>query len=177
MVTPAATSWSSSGPVVNALDTTLSSGVPAGSLTGAKVESDGQPIVVLVNESNVYNRAASYSGFAAGSDEVRTPIVMKRYFDYNSSVTCQNVGGSATTMTLTYAGNGTPSVSPSIAAGGTHLFYQPTETQLSDGFIGSATITSSGAVPIVCVVNQDINEGALATSIQDQLYAYNGINP
>jgi len=156
---------------------TPASGVPAGSLTGAKVESSGQPIVVLVNESNAFNRAASYSGFASGSDEVRAPIVLKRYFDYNSSVTCQNVGGSATTMTLLYAGNGTPTVSPSIAAGATHLFYQPSDTQISDGFIGSATITSSGAVPIVCVVNQDFNEPPLDTTIQDQLYAYNGINP
>lgn len=156
---------------------TPSSGVPAGSLTGATVQSDGQKIVVLVNESNNFNRAASYSGFDTGSDEVRAPIVMKRYFEFNTSVTCQNVGNAATTMTLTYAGNGTPSVSPSIDPGGTHLFYQPTETQIPNDFIGSATITASGSQPIVCVVNEDINEGAGATQIQDQLYAYNGINP
>jgi hypothetical protein len=156
-------------------------GLPAGNtLYGATVTStNAQPIVVLVNESNGFNRAASYSGFAAGSPEVRAPIVEKRYFQYNSSVTCQNVGAAAATMTIAYAtGASGTTTSPSIDVGGTHLFYQPTDPALAGAppnYISSATITS--AQPIVCVVNQDINEGAGATTVMDQLYAYNGIAP
>jgi len=151
------------------------SGVPSGSLTGVTVVSGGQPIVLLVNESNAYNRAASYSGASSGGTEVRTPIVMKRYFAYNSSVTCQNVGGLSTVMTIDYSSIGPNSASGSIAPGGTFLFYQPSEGSLPDGYIGSATITASQ--PIVCVANQDLNEPPLDTSNQDQLYAYNGIIP
>lgn len=158
-----------------------SAGLPAGNtLYGASITSNNaQPLVVLVNESNGYNRAASYSGFAAGSTEVRVPIVEKRYYGYNSSVTCQNVGTAATTMTITYAtGASGPTTSPSIPVGGTHLFYQPTDPALASAppnYISSATITSTQ--DIVCVTNQDINEGAGATTVMDQLYAYNGIAP
>jgi hypothetical protein len=145
-------------------------------LYGATVEStNGQDIVVLVNESKPYsNRAASYSGFAGGSQEVRAPIVMKRYYDYNTSVTCQNIGSGATTMSISYAGVTGSTTSPSIGVGDTHLFYQPTDPLLTaDDWISSATITASQ--DIVCVVNEDMNEGALESTVMDQLYAYNGI--
>jgi hypothetical protein len=159
---------------------TPSSGIPSSTLTSAVIESTSagsgaQPVVALVNESNNYNRAASYLGFSSGSTDVRAPIVMRRYFDYNTSITCQNVGSSSSTMTLTYSGIGGSNISPSIPTGGIHLFYQPNDGLLTDGFLGSATITSSE--PIVCVVNEDQNEGALATTFMDQLYAYEGIAP
>jgi hypothetical protein len=152
--------------------------LPSGNtLYGATITSN-QPIVVLVNESNAYNRAASYSGFTDGSTEVRAPIVMKNYYQYNSSVTCQNVGTSAATMTIAYAGVTGTTTSPSIQPGRTHLFYQPNDPALGSvpiNFITSATITS--AQPMVCVVNQDQNMGTLAVTNMDQLYAYNGIAP
>ena len=155
--------------------------LPAGNtLYGATVTSNNsQPLVVLVNESNAYNRAASYSGFPSGSMEVRAPIVMKRYYKYNSSITCQNVGTAATTMTINYAtGASGPTTSPSIPVGSTHLFYQPNDPALVSvppNWISSATITAFQ--DIVCVVNQDMNEGAEAVQVMDQLYAYNGIEP
>jgi hypothetical protein len=143
-------------------------------LYSAQVEcTNGQPIVVLVNESSGYNRAASYSGFASGTLTVRAPIVMKRYYGYNTSITCQNVGTAAATMAIEYAGIAGSTTSPSIPVNGIHLFYQPSEVSLSDGWIGSATITS--AEPIVCIVNEDMNEPPESTQFMDQLYAYNGI--
>ena len=154
---------------------TPTSGLPAGNtLYGATVEStNSKNIVVLVNESNGYNRAASYSGFAGGANDVRSPIVMKRYYDYNTSVTCQNIGSNPTTMSIVYAGISGSTTSPSINVGGTHLFYQPDESSLPNDWIGSATITASE--DIVCVVNEDMNEPPKQYDIMDQLYAYNGI--
>jgi hypothetical protein len=150
------------------------SGVPAGSLTGAVVESGGEPIVVLVNESTDKNRAASYSGFAAGSTTVRAPIVMRRYYRYNTSITCQNVGTAAAKMRIQYAGIAGTTESPtSIPPGGTYMFYQPIDTLLSDNWIGSATISCDE--PIVCVVNEDKNEPPERDQVMDMLYAYNGI--
>lgn len=140
--------------------------------TGAKVTSD-QPIVLLVNESTDKNRAASYTGFAEGSTSVQAPIVMRRYYKYNTSVTCQNIGTSATTMSISYGGISGSTTSASVPVNGTALFYQPSDPLLSDGFIGSATVTASQ--PIVCVVNEDQNEPPQVNQIMDQLFAYNGI--
>lgn len=156
-------------------------GVPSGNtLYGASVTSD-QDVVVLVNESTpTTNRAASYSGFASGSTEVRAPIVLKRYFGYNSSITCQNIGGAATDLTVSYVGTGvgSPTVYPGVAAGATQLIYQPTDAALGSvppNWIGSATITATEN--IVCVVNQDMNEPPQSTEVMDQLFSYNGIAP
>jgi len=128
---------------------------------------------VLVNESTDKNRAASYSGFATGSTTVRAPIVMRRYYKYNTSVTCQNIGSAAATMSISYGGIAGTTTSPSIPVNGTHMFYQLTDTLLTDNFIGSATVTS--AENIVCIVNEDQNEPPERDQIMDQLYAYNGI--
>jgi hypothetical protein len=153
-------------------------GVPSGDANGLLgatiVSTNGKKIVVLVNLSNPFNRAASYDGFSVGSHKVNAPIVLKRYFDFNSSVVCQNISGAATTMTLTYGGVGGSDVSPSINPGAIYQFYQPASALIADGFIGSATVTASQN--IVCVINQDTNEGSFATQIWDQQYSYNGIN-
>ena len=164
-------------PSSSALFYTPNSGLPAGDngIYSAKIESlGGQSIIGLVNQSNPYNRAASSTTFSTGSTTVRAPIVLKRYYSYNTSITCQNIGTAATNMTITY-NNGATSSGNNIASNGTWLFYQPNETGLADGFNGSATITSSGQ-SIVCVVNQDQNEGSLGSTIFDMLDAYEGFN-
>jgi hypothetical protein len=150
-------------------------GSVANKLMAAKVESS-QPVAVIVNESTpTTNRAASYSGFAAGSQTVSAPIVMKRYYGYNTSVTCQNIGGGpSTNLSIAYAGySGTTDYSD-VGDGESVLLYQPTDSIIPDGHIGSATITSSAA-DIVCVVNEDQNEAPQSGQVFDQLYAYNGI--
>jgi hypothetical protein len=153
---------------------TPAEGLGSGVLTSAKVEcTNGQPIAVLVNESTDKNRAASYTGFVTGTTTVRAPAVMRRFYKWNSSVTCQNVGDEPATMSIQYGGIAGTTTSPLIAVNDTHLFYQPGEAMLSDGWMGSATITS--AEPIACVVNEDMNEPPERDQIMDQLYAYNGI--
>jgi hypothetical protein len=154
---------------------TSADGVPTNTLTGATIEStNGQPIVVVVNESNNYNRAASYSAFSSGSTTARAPIVMKRYYTYNTSVVCQNIGTASATMTIRYGGVAGSVVSGSIPVGSTHQFYQPTDSLISNGFIGSATITSGQ--PLVCIVNEDANESPQGTQMKDFQYSYDAIN-
>jgi hypothetical protein len=147
--------------------------LPDGTLTSAKITSTGsQPIVALVNEQNSYHRAASYTGFATGSTKVSLPIVLKRYYNYNTSVTCQNVGTANTNMTITYSNAATKTIS-GVGANGTALFYQPNEAGIANGFNGSATVTSSSQ-PIVCVTNEDMNEAPQSTTSYDQLFSYEG---
>jgi hypothetical protein len=151
---------------------TPSSGLAVGTLTSATITSD-QNIVALVNETNNYLRAASYTAFASGSTSVSVPIVLKRYYNFNTSITCQNIGTTATNMTITYS-NAATSTQNAIAANGIALFYQPNEAGLSNGFNGSAKVTSSSQ-PIVCIVNEDQNEGSQATTSFDQLFSYEGM--
>jgi len=156
---------------------TPASGVPAGTATGATITSTGgtpQPLVVLVNQSNSVGRAASYTGFAAGAKTVRLPIAFRRYFAFNSATQCQNVGANPTKMTISYGGVSGSFTTPSnVAVGATYQFYQGGDPLLVDGWSGSATVTA--AENIVCVVNEDQNEGSAATTYMDQFYSYDGI--
>jgi hypothetical protein len=170
--------WSIYTPGVPGLPSGNVDGLNSAIVTSTDAGSGAQDIIVLVNESNGYNRAASYIGFSSGSTEVVTPIVMRRYYDFNTSVTCLVISGGPATMTIEYFSGGSSdgtTTSGSIATGQTHLFYQPSDSNLSDGYIGSAIITS--AADIACIVNEDQNEGSLATTVMDQLYAYEGIAP
>ena len=144
-------------------------GLPNGWLGSAKVEATGGSIVVLVNESDANNRAASYTGFAAGGTTSNAPIVLRRYHGYSTSITCQNIGTASTNITVTYS-NGATETKNNVPVNDSALFYQPNTTGLPDGFNGSAVITASQ--PIVCVINGDRVGNPLR---QDFLFAYEGI--
>ena len=149
--------------------------IPTGELLGAKIESDGEPLAVIINEQTVYNRAGTYNGFAAGATSAKAPVVMKGYFKWNSSITCQNVGTGAADMSISYTDiSGTFDVQGggTVPEGDVGLFYQP--DHITDAsYIGSATITSDQ--PVVCVVNQDQNLPPESTTVMDQLFVYNAI--
>jgi hypothetical protein len=150
---------------------TPNEGLAVGFIGGAKIQSSSQPIVALVNESSGSNRAASYEGFKAGSLTANAPIVLKRYYSYSTSITCQNVGSGNTNITVTYSNAATESLS-NVAANNSAVFYQPNMAGLPDAFNGSAVITSSSQ-PIVCVVNEDQVSN---TASQDWLYSYDAIS-
>jgi len=155
----------------SALFFTPTEGVPVSWLGSARIDgAPGSNIVALVNESGPLNRAASYSSFAAGTTTANAPIVLRNYAGgYSTSITCQNVGTSGTTITATYSQPGV-SESRTVGTGGTALFFQPNTVGLPDGFNGSAVITAGQ--PIVCVVNQ--NQLSNPNTV-DRLLAYNAI--
>lgn len=127
-------------------------GLPAGWLGAAKIVATGSTIVALVNESDVNNRAASYTGFASGGTKANAPIVLKTYYGFSTSITCQNIGTAAANITATYS-NGATEAKSNIPVNGTVLFYQPNTVGLPASFNGSAVISSSQN--IVCVVNEN----------------------
>lgn len=146
-------------------------------LYSSKVESlNGQPLIVTVNESTpATNRATTYEGMTSGSQNLVAPIVMRRYYKYNTSVTCQNLGASATNIRITYSGTSisNKTVVTGLQPNQTALIYQPAESQLPDGYLGSATLNADQN--IVCVVNEDQNEAPQNTQVMDQLYGYDAI--
>ncbi len=138
-----------------------------------------QPIIVTVNESRVGTKlATTYEGFTAGARKLVAPIVMKNYYGYNSSITCQNIGNGPATISVSFKGTaGNTSVNvpltQKVANLGINLsavIAQHLESSLPANFIGSATIESTQ--DIICVVNQsDQNQ----ETTKDLLYAYNAL--
>ncbi|MGQ9612266.1 hypothetical protein [Chloroflexus sp.] len=142
----------------------------------AVIESS-QPIIVTVNESqqrgSLVKLATTYEGFSGGATKLVAPIIMRKYYGYTTSITCQNIGAGPAQISVEYKGTVNTSpimVSNNLPANQSVVVYQGAGDILPNGFIGSAVITSDQN--IICVVNQS-NEGVGAT--QDQLYSYNAI--
>lgn len=146
----------------------------------AVVTSSSQPIIVTVNESRRGTKlATTYEGFSSGATRWVAPIVMKNYYNYQSSITCQNIGTGPANISVAYKGEaaGTGAVNVPLTQKVTGLpvnqsavILQQLEAALPNNFIGSAQIEATQ--PIICVVNQS-NQTVGAT--QDQLYAYNAL--
>ncbi len=149
--------------------------LPAGKTLYSAVVTSDQPIVVVVNESNAGNQAATYNGLAVGSTTVNIPAIMKNYYGYNTDVTCMNMGNVNTNVTITYKILGNAGVfqttKTGIAAGRLVNFYTPTDTALVSPVTTnkkiSAIVTSSGQ-PVNCIVNE-----SHSTNPGDVLYSYN----
>jgi hypothetical protein len=144
------------------------------------ISSPPQNIIVTVNESRRGTKlATTYEGFFGGAKNLVAPIVMKSYYGYNSSITCQNIGTGPANISVGYKGEATGSGSINVppaqkvnnlGVNQSQVILQQLESSLPNGFIGSAQISSNE--DIICVVNQS-NQAVGAT--QDQLYAYNAI--
>lgn len=128
----------------------------AAKLFAATVTAVGQPIVAIVNSANPTGQAQTYGGFAGGAGSVGLPTVMKKYYGWDTSFTCQNVGTVATSLALSYQGYAASAYNTaSLPLGGSVEIFQPGETFLPTGYRGSVTVTANTAGgEVVCIVNQ-----------------------
>jgi hypothetical protein len=144
---------------------------------GATITSDtNAELVVVVNAANGA-QAQTYNGVGGGSGAVGIPSVMKAYYGWNTSFTCQNVGTVATALTISYDGFTSDEYdTTSLAAGETVEVFQPNETFLPNGHVGGATVTAvaSGA-EIACIVNFN-NAGQMGSTVGDWSMSYNAFN-
>lgn len=155
---------------------------------------NGQPLIVTVNQSsnNGTERATVYAGLtvADGGTTIVAPSVVSKFYGYNSSVSCQNVGTTATDLRVSYIGKAgnvnvnvpTKVVKAALAPNEVFQIYQPSDPTLKPltNFNGSATVTTAGiganaAQPVVCTVNQDQNEAPFASQVKDVFASYEGI--
>jgi hypothetical protein len=107
--------------------------------------------------------AATYRAFGTTQKgmSIVAPLVYKNYNLWTTGVNIANVGGAATTVTITYT-NANPAVAGGpwtdtlpLAAGAMGLFYTPGNTTgLPDNFYGSATMSSSASDIVVVVASQ-----------------------
>jgi hypothetical protein len=128
----------------------------------------------IVNSSNANAyRLSTYNAFGGGSTTVLAPLIQEANNGNRTSVNCQNLGSTPTTINVAYTPEpGNPNKASesksNIVPNGIAVFLQ-----LESGaqkFVGSATITSSPAVPLACVINQTRSALGRASS-------YEGFDP
>lgn len=152
-------------------------GLPADYVGGAKISSDTNPVAVTVEfyasgADFKSSQLHSYNGFSTGADRLLVPRYVFDYYGYNSGLTVQNVGSSATTITITFtdvAGN-PPYIynSGTIPAGASLALYLPDVPALApmktlplSQSYGNAIVQAATGGQIVAIVNQD-NRGGVS---------------
>ncbi len=138
---------------------------------GSVIILSDQPIVAVTNILNASNTLGdSYGGFTSGASSLSLPLIVRNNFGVDTSITIQNVGTSPATINISYtpgfAGNAATEPSFTLQPGASKTIFQKDNPALGTaipGFIGSATINSTGG-QIVATVLQEGN---------GQLMAYN----
>jgi hypothetical protein len=144
---------------------------------GSAMVTAAEPVAVSVMEVGA-TTLFGYSGFTGGSPEVAMPLINANNSGFITGVQIQNLGGSATTVTVSYtpSTDGAPCTeTKSIPAGESSTFALQAFTASgvcgAQKFIGSAEVTANSAgndlVAIVNQLNVDTNKGA----------AYEGFDP
>lgn len=127
---------------------------------GSAVIASDQRIAATVNivspDINTFGSTGlgggTYAGVTAGSPTVRLPLLFKAVSGFTTFFQVQNVGTTATNITVNYQGGATDSFS-NLQPGASVRFNQADNTGLAAGFVGAATVTSS-ASDIAAVVTQ-----------------------
>jgi len=115
----------------------------------------------------------TYNAFTRGSSTVILPLIQENNNGNRTSINCQNISNSVTTITVNYipenpSYGSKPSESKSVPPNGVAVFLQQYEG--SRKWVGSAQVTSSPNVDLVCVVNQQKPSTGSAS-------AYEGFDP
>jgi hypothetical protein len=152
---------------------------PGNGYFGATVESsNGMELVGVVNAANG-SQAQTYSliSSSTSTSAVGIPSVMKSYYGWNTSFTCQNVGTVASTLHVEYSGYaGNAYNTISLAPGATLEKYTPGETFLPNGYQGGVTITANtGTAKLSCIVNLN-NPTQASSTLGDWSMSYNAFS-
>ncbi|HYF65059.1 MAG TPA: hypothetical protein VD886_19695 [Herpetosiphonaceae bacterium] len=146
---------------------------------GSIIEStNGQPLIAVVNFSSLARSRASASEGLTVADSGTTiliPSAVKRFYGYNSSISCLNIGSAPTSIRATYSNT---AIRDKVVASQLGQYqhanmYQLLDPELPDGYLGSATLTADQ--PLLCEVHQDQNEPMFFDQKKDMYAAYNGI--
>jgi hypothetical protein len=153
---------------------------PAEGYFGATVTSTpAMDLVAVVNSATSGSgQAQTYNAVAGGTTQtVGIPSVMKSYFGWNTSFTCQNVSATASTLEIEYAGYAANAYNtPSLAANAAIEIFTPSEAFLPAGHQGGATITANNAsAKISCIVNFN-NATQMGLKPGDWSMSYNAFN-
>jgi hypothetical protein len=129
-------------------------GLPMGFVGSALVQAPVPLALVAYQERPDWDRTA-VEPLVSGSARLFAPLAAKNYHGLSTGLQVQNVGGAATTASITYvqADGATWSESLPLPPMGSGTFYTPASPSLPDGFIGSAVVESDGQ-PLVATVSE-----------------------
>jgi hypothetical protein len=101
----------------------------------------------------------AYNAFAPASatPRISVPLIFRDRNGYDTGVQLQNVDGSDAQVRITYSLSGGASVIDFgiVPAGGSLTFYQPENTQIPPGSVGSAVVENiGGSQRLVAIVNE-----------------------
>jgi hypothetical protein len=151
---------------------------PVSGTFGATVTTDpSMPVIINAGSSKGFFSQA-YLGFGSGAstDSVGIPTVMKNYFGWISSFTCQNVGTSGSTqLSITYSGYPT-FTHPTVLDPGEQVEVNVTaDTHITaTSYQGGVTVeATNSAALIACTVGLN-NPTRAATLLGDWASRYNG---
>ncbi|MBI3967948.1 MAG: hypothetical protein HY329_20105 [Chloroflexi bacterium] len=127
-----------------------------GSATIEATGGTGGNLVGIVNQVNLNTgQGTTYTGFNAGTNQVFVPLLMTNNSGFYTGLQAQNVGTAAANVTLIVSNSSGQEVgreSIQLAAGSSKTWFPVPGT--SDGFVGSARITSDTAgAKVVAIVN------------------------
>lgn len=155
-------------------------GVPA-NFVGSVVVSSDVEVAAVLNTSKVSTgvgtdakRVGTAVGVMDPSNTVYAPLLRKNFYQYNSYIAVQNTANTTTTVVVNYtdsAGTAIPAAKETVDVPpfSTKIFYQNDNTNLPDGFWGSAIIT--GTQPLATVVNVAAAGSSIASA---GFESYNG---
>jgi hypothetical protein len=142
--------------------------LPSGFLGGATITSTGKLAAVIAFYNDAANTGRTqfntYSAFPSGANKVLLPRVVRNYYGFQGGLSVQNVGTSATAITITFAfaGNSYSVNNVSINPGATYSPYLPGLAELApvDALavgqrFGNAVIQAAPGGSIVAIVNED----------------------
>ncbi len=128
---------------------------------------DGQPLAAIVNQVNGSGPGMSYVGIDAPSARIYAPLLFKNAGGWNTGLQVQNTGSQETTLRAVFAGsedNDTWSETAAVGAGASTTFYQPSNPQLPDPFVGAGVVASTGDQRLSGVVNEVRAGSTMATA-------------
>lgn len=169
----------------------LSPALPSGTVGSASIESTG-PVVAVVNDKGTVNgseRVTTYACFGSGGTSINIPLAKEHAGGNTTGIQVQNIGGSATTVTLAYKSTDGKSltiesksaVAPGASITAVNLYKLPDATwQVNSGnpadMVGTVNgVVASGGADLAVIANESSNGDLSAASNQDTKN-YEGFN-
>jgi hypothetical protein len=147
-----------------------------GKFVGSARITSGQPLVATVMQVNTsrYLVMMGYNGFTEGSANIKAPLIMSNNNGFYTGLQVQNMSATTATVTVAYADNAVISGTVSLPKPDNDVFeLGPGEAKslihndappangsdINDydaigQYVGGASVTASGDVPLVAIVNQ-----------------------
>lgn len=136
---------------------------PPGSGSVRLSASGSQPLAAMTWQTRDWNRVAAYNAFSKGSTQLYTPMLVRNFYGWNSTLQVQNLSGSTANVAVDYYGYGGSYVCRDsrtiLARRHGAIDHGDSGTCMADKGITLFSARISSDQPVTAVVNQDHPSG------------------